>query len=144
MAEVWNDGRRNAVREAFAATDRPFSAQAFQQATALLDRYGERWVAMHRQTCEATRLRREQSEATMSLRMAWTGMAASLSPRLMIATAPLGTRSKCGAMALRRRLTLWRATPRMPIVCAVAAAMLSPMKNPSSARAAESRCRRRR
>jgi tetratricopeptide (TPR) repeat protein len=36
----------------------------------LLDLYTGRWVAMHREACEATQIKREQSEALMDLRMA--------------------------------------------------------------------------
>ncbi len=70
IASAWNAETRDQARAAFLATDRPFAAQAFQQASATLDSYATRWADMHGETCTATRVRGEQSELTMGLRMA--------------------------------------------------------------------------
>jgi tetratricopeptide (TPR) repeat protein/predicted Ser/Thr protein kinase len=69
LAGVWDDGRRREVRAAFAATDRPFAADAFARADAALTAQTGRWAEMYRGACEATRVRREQSEQVLDLRM---------------------------------------------------------------------------
>ncbi|WP_437533625.1 serine/threonine-protein kinase [Sorangium sp. So ce726] len=70
LAGVWDDGARQQVREAFLATGKPFAADALREATRALDGYTGAWAQMHTEACEATRLRGEQSEALLDLRMA--------------------------------------------------------------------------
>jgi tetratricopeptide (TPR) repeat protein/tRNA A-37 threonylcarbamoyl transferase component Bud32 len=66
---VWDDGRRRAVHDAFSATHAPFAEAAFATTVAQLDRYVASWSAMHGEACRATRVRGEQSEEVMELRM---------------------------------------------------------------------------
>jgi tetratricopeptide (TPR) repeat protein len=66
---VWNRTRRDQVERAFAATHLPYAAGAADTVAGLLDRYRERWMAMHREACEATRVRGEQPEDVMRQRM---------------------------------------------------------------------------
>jgi tetratricopeptide (TPR) repeat protein/predicted Ser/Thr protein kinase len=69
FAEVWNGERANAVRASFGATGRTHAANVADRVIAELDAYGASWTAMHRDACEATHVRREQSGAALDLRM---------------------------------------------------------------------------
>jgi tetratricopeptide (TPR) repeat protein len=66
---VWDEARRQATHARFTATGLPYAEDAFRTAARVLDRYTGSWAAMHTQACEATRLRGEQSEELLDLRM---------------------------------------------------------------------------
>ncbi len=69
LAGIWDADTRASVEQAFTASSRPFAAQAWTQASAELDGYAQRWVAMHDDACEATAVRGEQSDAMLDRRM---------------------------------------------------------------------------
>lgn len=54
---------------AFERTSAPFARQAADEVLDVLDDWARRWTSEHRSACEATRLRGEQSEEVMQLRM---------------------------------------------------------------------------
>jgi serine/threonine protein kinase/Tfp pilus assembly protein PilF len=66
---AWDRQIKEAVKKAFLATDRPYAGAAFQSVEAALDARAAAWAAMHREACEATRLRGEQSEQLLDRRM---------------------------------------------------------------------------
>jgi tetratricopeptide (TPR) repeat protein/tRNA A-37 threonylcarbamoyl transferase component Bud32 len=66
VAAVWD---RTAVERAFTATGRPFAGAAFSSVARAFDGFAQRWAAMHEDACAATRLRGEQSEELLDLRM---------------------------------------------------------------------------
>ncbi|MEP7122967.1 MAG: serine/threonine-protein kinase [Byssovorax sp.] len=66
---AWDATRALAVRSAFERSGRPSEAHAFAEVRRALDDESARWHAMHRATCEATRVRGEQSELLLDLRM---------------------------------------------------------------------------
>jgi serine/threonine protein kinase/tetratricopeptide (TPR) repeat protein len=68
--EVWNDQVRERMGRSLLATGAPYAADTWTRVSSEIDRYMGQWAAMHRQTCESTRLRGEQTEAVMTLRMA--------------------------------------------------------------------------
>jgi len=70
LVGVWDKGRADAVQRAMLATGVPYAASTFQRVSDGLDEYANQWTAMHRSTCEATRVRGEQSEKLLDLRMA--------------------------------------------------------------------------
>ncbi|MEM6996141.1 MAG: serine/threonine-protein kinase, partial [Myxococcota bacterium] len=70
MAEVWNADRRASVRSAILATEVAFAPGVHERIGRQLDAWATRWRAAHTETCEATRVRGEQSEAVMDRRMA--------------------------------------------------------------------------
>jgi len=70
-AGVWDAETQDAVRSAFAASERAYAADVFTRVRDRIDGYLEGWVAMRVDACEATRVRREQSESLMDLRMRW-------------------------------------------------------------------------
>jgi tetratricopeptide (TPR) repeat protein len=69
LADVWDGPRRERVRAAFAATGVPYAADAFDTTARALEHYAEEWKAMHVDACLATRVRGEQSEELLDLRM---------------------------------------------------------------------------
>jgi tetratricopeptide (TPR) repeat protein len=80
LADVWEapvEGRagetpvKAAIREAFAATGKPFAAAAFSGASTILDAYAKRWSELYVEVLEATHVRGEQSAEVLDLRMAY-------------------------------------------------------------------------
>jgi tetratricopeptide (TPR) repeat protein len=70
LAGIWGDRQRAALEQGFAASASPIAAQAAAVVERALDGYGASWRAAYRDTCEATRVRGEQSEAMLDQRMA--------------------------------------------------------------------------
>ncbi len=70
VAALWNAPRRQAVHAAFAATRAPYAESAWAAVGRAFDRYFADWTKAHRETCEATRVRGEQSEELLDRRMA--------------------------------------------------------------------------
>jgi tetratricopeptide (TPR) repeat protein len=68
LADVW--GAAQAERLTRAAQGQAQPLQSAAGVRAALDAYGAQWTQMRTQACEATRLRGEQSEALLDLRMA--------------------------------------------------------------------------
>ncbi|HTE51617.1 MAG TPA: serine/threonine-protein kinase [Kofleriaceae bacterium] len=69
VAPLWSEGARARVEAAFVKTGRPYAADTFARVdTALRARLGS-WARAHREVCEATHVRHEQSEAMLDLRM---------------------------------------------------------------------------
>jgi tetratricopeptide (TPR) repeat protein len=69
LAGVWDPQARAEVSRAFVASAEAGADRAAAKVVELLDGYAASWVAMHTDACEATRLRGEQTEALLSLRM---------------------------------------------------------------------------
>lgn len=70
LVGVWDGARRHAVEAAFAATRLPYAGASFRSLAGALDAWAAAWSAMRADACEATRVRGEQSEALLDLRMA--------------------------------------------------------------------------
>lgn len=70
---VWDAGRKRAVHDAFAKTGMPYAAHTFASVERVLDDYARAWVAMHTESCRATRVLGEQSEELLDLRMQCLG-----------------------------------------------------------------------
>ncbi|WP_240359023.1 serine/threonine-protein kinase [Pyxidicoccus trucidator] len=70
LAGVWDGQRKVDVQQAFTATGKPHAPTAFTRVTATLDGFAREWTGMHRETCEAARVRGHQSDEVLSLRMA--------------------------------------------------------------------------
>ncbi|MDY7229360.1 serine/threonine-protein kinase [Hyalangium rubrum] len=69
VASVWGPTERQKLATAFSATGRSFAEESAQRVTRLLDAYAGQWARQHTEACEATRVRGEQTEALLSLRM---------------------------------------------------------------------------
>ncbi len=66
IGEVWGPAQRDAVR---ASLERAGSL-SWARVSSRIDGFAQRWTAGYRDACEATSVRRDQSAATMDLRMA--------------------------------------------------------------------------
>lgn len=67
VSAVWSDTRRESLARQFVAAG---GSSAFGFVARALDDYGHAWAAMHRETCEATRVRGEQPDQVLAVRMA--------------------------------------------------------------------------
>ena len=66
----WDEARAQRIGEAFAATGIAYAPATFERVRGELDAWAETWSAAHRDSCEATQVRGEQSAARMDQRMA--------------------------------------------------------------------------
>jgi tetratricopeptide (TPR) repeat protein/predicted Ser/Thr protein kinase len=66
---IWDAQARDAVRTSFAASGVPYATDAFRGVDAALSAYDDAWERMYAETCEATRVRGDQSEEVLQLRM---------------------------------------------------------------------------
>ncbi|MCY1080157.1 serine/threonine-protein kinase [Archangium lansingense] len=67
---LWDTARKEALGQIFRATGRPNADESWTRTAQVLDTYSQDWVSMHAEACEATRVRGEQSDEVLSLRMA--------------------------------------------------------------------------
>jgi tetratricopeptide (TPR) repeat protein len=104
LATVWSAERKDAIARAFLKTGKPYAPDALRTVTAMLDRYARDWADMHQSACEATRVRGEQSEELLDLRMdclgARAGELGSLAELFSSADGKLVQRSVEAAQAL--------------------------------------------
>ncbi|WP_375767390.1 serine/threonine-protein kinase [Archangium gephyra] len=70
LVGIWDAPRKASIEKAFFATGRDYARDTWVRVREALDTYTHDWQEMHQDTCAATRIRGEQSEAVMSLRMA--------------------------------------------------------------------------
>ncbi|MBN1209733.1 MAG: serine/threonine protein kinase [Myxococcaceae bacterium] len=69
LAGLWDDGARRQVTEALVATGKPGATDVASRVTRMLDGYARDWVAASAEACRATRIRGEQTEELLSLRV---------------------------------------------------------------------------
>ncbi|MDI3288743.1 serine/threonine-protein kinase [Polyangium sp. 15x6] len=69
FAGAWGEPQKRAIREQFLATELSYAQDAWRGIEQALDAYGRGWSTMHTEACEATRLRGDQSDEVLSLRM---------------------------------------------------------------------------
>jgi eukaryotic-like serine/threonine-protein kinase len=69
MGEVWNEDGRARIFHAMQATDLVYAGDTAERVVSSIDAFAEAWMAQHRETCEATAIRQEQSAEVMDLRM---------------------------------------------------------------------------
>jgi serine/threonine protein kinase len=72
-AAVWGGAAKDDVRRAFGATGAPYQGAAMVSVASALDAYAASWAQMSDEACSATRLRGEQSEEVLDLRMVCLG-----------------------------------------------------------------------
>jgi tetratricopeptide (TPR) repeat protein len=68
--KVWDPNVKQSVKLAFLATKKPFAPQTYESLERALDKYTGEWTAAVTGSCEATRVRGEQSEAALTVRQA--------------------------------------------------------------------------
>jgi len=69
MEPIWSTETKEQAKAAFLATGVGYGEETWVRVEKLLDGYTTEWLGMHRMSCEATRVRKEQSENLMDLRM---------------------------------------------------------------------------
>ncbi|MFO7562470.1 MAG: serine/threonine-protein kinase [Enhygromyxa sp.] len=69
LAGVWDDAVRVNIRRSFEATQLPHADAAFTRVEQALDAHTSEWSEVHREICEATLVRREQSVEDMAEQM---------------------------------------------------------------------------
>jgi len=73
LRDVWDPARSTTVTRALEATGLAYATAAAQHVVASLDVYANAWTAAHTQACEASAVRREQSQELLDRRMACLG-----------------------------------------------------------------------
>ena len=126
LAGVWDDARRDEVRSAFAATRVPYGGDALRTVERALDGYAEAWSTMHRDACEATVLRGEQSQELMDLRMECLGQ------RRQALAARVEIFKKADAMVVEKAPLAAHSLPTLDL-CANASALRSVVREPEDA-----------
>lgn len=69
LAGVWDAARTQELRAAFTASNLPAAAPVWRRLEPMLDKFAAEWTAMHTDACEDTRVRGDQTEALLGLRM---------------------------------------------------------------------------
>jgi tetratricopeptide (TPR) repeat protein len=69
LVNVWDDEKKLGIHRAFVQTRRPYAEGAWSSVEHRFDTFKRDWVAMRTDACEATRVRGEQSEHLLDLRM---------------------------------------------------------------------------
>jgi tetratricopeptide (TPR) repeat protein/tRNA A-37 threonylcarbamoyl transferase component Bud32 len=69
LVGIWDGEKSQVVRAAFARTKLPYAAETAELAVRALDAYADAWTNAHREACEATHVRGEQSEELLDRRM---------------------------------------------------------------------------
>ncbi|MFZ5445519.1 MAG: tetratricopeptide repeat protein, partial [Myxococcota bacterium] len=120
VAAVWSAERRQALAAHFGTLG---GADAFARIGERLDRWAEDWSTQHREACEATRLRGEQSDQVLTVRMA------CLDRRLLEVEGALGVLATTSGDSLpRAQDAVLSLTPLS--VCANTTALLAPVPRP--------------
>ncbi|MBI3185198.1 MAG: serine/threonine protein kinase [Myxococcales bacterium] len=70
LSGAWDAAIKERSRAAFQATGRPHAIAAFAGVERALDAYAAKWAEAHSDACRATRVRGEQSDEMLTLRMA--------------------------------------------------------------------------
>jgi tetratricopeptide (TPR) repeat protein/predicted Ser/Thr protein kinase len=123
LAGIWDGGRKDAVRTAFLGTHLSYAPVALDRIDTILDRYTGDWTNMHREACEATRVRGEQSEDLLDRRMF------CLDQRLREVNALTGLFSRADADVVERSAALARGLTRLD-TCADVTALTARMPPP--------------
>ncbi|MEM6993378.1 MAG: serine/threonine-protein kinase [Myxococcota bacterium] len=70
LQPIWSEARAEQIAAAFAGLDVANAGAAWQRARSFVDLYTERWLTMHREACEASTVRGEQTPAVHDLQQA--------------------------------------------------------------------------
>ncbi|HTV20023.1 MAG TPA: serine/threonine-protein kinase, partial [Polyangiaceae bacterium] len=113
---VWDTAQREHIEAVFRATGHQSSGDVFGLVSRRLDRFEQQWLAMRRESCEATLVRGDQPERVMALRAACLDRAREATKALV---AVLGQTDRA---AMDRTAS---AAPASLAVCSDPAALLS-------------------
>ncbi|PRP94879.1 serine/threonine-protein kinase [Enhygromyxa salina] len=73
LVGVWDDEIRERVHASFSATNAPYADNAWLGTSRHLDAYADEWVIMHREVCEASVVRQEESPELFGRKMVCLG-----------------------------------------------------------------------
>lgn len=73
IQRAWSPDRQSVIREAFEHSAAPYARAAGQRVQTEIDAWTAGWLGAYENACEATHLRREQSQQTLDLRVACLG-----------------------------------------------------------------------
>jgi tetratricopeptide (TPR) repeat protein/predicted Ser/Thr protein kinase len=125
LAGAWDPARDAAVRAAFLATGVPYAGAAHARVESAFDAYASAWRAARLDACEATRVRGEQSDEMLDLRM---GCLAQARAGLAAQTEIFMT---ADADVVARAVQASRALPSIA-ACSDVAALRAPLRPPAS------------
>ena len=69
VLDIWNHENKTKIRSSFAGTGLSYATDTFDRVATRIDDYTTKWKNEYTEACEATRVRGEQSEEIMDLRM---------------------------------------------------------------------------
>ena len=69
LGEIWGEAQRAQLESDFARSEASFAPEVWTRQSKRIDSWASEWVDAHEDACTATRIRGEQSEAAMDLRM---------------------------------------------------------------------------
>jgi len=70
LTGIWDAPTKAKIQTAYLATKLPFADKAYAALAPALDHYAQAWVGMSTDSCQATRVRRDQTEEVLTLRQA--------------------------------------------------------------------------
>ena len=70
VAKIWSSDRAESLDAAFRASGLPFAEDSARSVRVALDEWSQTWASVHREACEATRIRGTQSDRMLDRRMA--------------------------------------------------------------------------
>lgn len=70
LRDVWDPEVRKRVGQAFASSGHPYASGTFGWVSGALDRYAGEWISVRTSICEATLVKRLQTESMMNLKIA--------------------------------------------------------------------------
>ena len=123
LSGIWDAPRRAAIRAAFDGSGKPYAATALSTVERVFDGYARAWVTMHIDACEATNVRRDQSQETLDLRMT------CLDDRLMQLKTLSDLYAGGGASAVEHAAQSAASLPGLEL-CADTAALRAPVAPP--------------
>ncbi|MBL4683911.1 MAG: tetratricopeptide repeat protein, partial [Nannocystaceae bacterium] len=128
LADTWTPALHTQAHEAFLKTELPYAQRAWDRNGTRLEIYAKDWVSTYTDACQATTVRRAQSEAAMDLRMACLHRARTA----LGATVSLLTSADAGIVA--RAGSMLDALPSLPR-CSDLSALDANLDPPSTAQA---------
>jgi tetratricopeptide (TPR) repeat protein/predicted Ser/Thr protein kinase len=126
LAGIWDGARRDQIRAAFRRSNKAWAESALTTVERVFDDYARAWVAMRVDACEATHVRREQSQELLDLRMT------CLSDRLTQLQTLSELFVSADANTVERAVQSAQSLPGLA-PCADAAALRAPMSPPADA-----------
>ena len=125
MIGVWDEAVKRRGEQAFTATGKVFAGDAWRRARTEVEGYSAAWLAMYRDSCEATMVRSEQSAELMDLR------ALCLAERLEELRALTGLYGAADGTVVKQAVAAAQALPSLDVCADVVALREVEVKPPA-------------